>query len=305
MDHNRKGETARQFLSVAVLTALISLGLLIPVLAASGALSAPDRHDSPDSDPDGALAAAASSSGEGSISAFVTVADIADADLDGLLDTIETANGCAVGNADSDGDGLNDGQEVILLGTRCDLADSDGDGFSDAFEMTMPGAVTGASSITLVDADSSYPQPPASPSSTWATDQWTGYFVAITGGPGAGQMRAIVGNSADTLNIDPANPWTTTPNGASVYAIQKVGTDPLDNCAADTTPNNEALDALPPDTNDDQSVNIFDVSAMFDSWLTQVGDAGYDPRFDLNADGSINIFDASELFPVWLSSCTS
>ena len=303
MDHSRKGKTSRQLLSVAVLTALISLGLLIPVLVASGALSAPDRHDSPDSDPDGALAAVVSSSGEGSISAFVTVADSADADVDGLLDAIETANGCAVGNADSDSDGLSDGQEVILLGTRCDLADSDSDGFSDSFEMALTGTGTGASAITLVDADSSYPQPPASSTSTWTTNQWAGFFVTITGGTGAGQVRTIVSNTADTLNIDPAIPWSPAPVAGSTYAIQKVGTDPLTACAADDTFNNEALDASPPDTNDDQSVNNLDLGVMAPVWRTAVGDADFDPRLDLNADGQINNVDAGVMAPFWRTSC--
>ncbi len=306
MDHSRKGKTARQLLSVAALTALISLGLLIPVLAASGALSAPDRHDGSDSDPDGALVAAASSTGEGSITAVVTVADSADADLDGLLDTIETANGCTVGNADSDGDGLSDGPEVILLGTRCDLADSDvggGDGFSDSFERALTGTVSGASAASLVDADSAYPQPPASPTSTWTTNQWAGFFVTITGGTGAGQVRAIISNTADTLNIDPATPWSPTPIAGSTYAIQKVGTDPLSACAADGTLKNEALDATPPDTNDDQSVNILDVGAMAPACRAAVGDANYEPRLDLNADGGINILDVGVMAPFWRTSC--
>ncbi len=230
-----------------------------------------------------------------------------DNDADGLMDHLESASNCTPGNADTDSEGLTDGQEVILLGTSCDVADTDSDGFSDAFEMTMTGTSTGASSTTLVDADSSYPQPPASPNSIWATDQWAGFLVTITAGTGAGQTRLIVSNSADTLNIDSGDPWTTDPT-ASTYAIHKVGTLPLAACAADATANNEDPDALPPDLNDDQSVDILDIidtqAGLFAGWGATLGDASYSARSDLNADQSIDILDVFVMFDSWGERCT-
>jgi len=77
-----------------------------------------------------------------------------------------------------------------------------------------------------------------------------------------------------------------------------LGTNPLDNCSADTIANNEPVDALPPDLNDDRSVNILDVFEMAPVWL------GAGVRQDLNADGSVNILDVFRMFPVWLNSCT-
>lgn len=303
MDHRPTGKTIRRLLSGVVFAAVISVGLAIPVLAASGAFSVPAGRDDPgDADPTGSLTAATST--EGGISAFVTVASAGgDADGDGLLTSLEAPDGCLDSNPDSDSDGLTDGQERVILGTRCDLADSDGDGFSDAFEMRMTGTATGGSATTLVDSTSSYPQPPASPTSTWATNQWPGFFVRIIGGTGAGQTRAIVSNTANTANINPAAPWATTPDATSIYVIQKVGTSPLLNCAADTIADNEDPDASPLDLNDDRSINILDVFALFPVWLSPMTTPGWDPRFDLVADGVINILDLFELFPAWATTC--
>ena len=227
-----------------------------------------------------------------------------DADSDGLLDAIEAGNGCSNTNPDSDGDGLTDGQEVILLGTNCALIDTDGDTFRESLEMTLTGTATGATTTSLSDTASSYPQPPASPNSTWTTNQWAGFFVTITGGTGAGQVRQITGNTATTLNINPALPWTTVPGVTSTYAIHKVQTLPLDGCAADATPDNEAIDASPADLNDDRNVNILDTFKLFPAWLTTFGNPGYNTRMDLNADSTVNVLDVFALFPVWLQTCT-
>ncbi|MFH0920340.1 MAG: T9SS type A sorting domain-containing protein [Fibrobacterota bacterium] len=59
----------------------------------------------------------------------------ADSDFDGLDDATEAAYGATVGNPDSDGDGLWDGQEVTVTGTRPDRTDTDGDGDNDAVEL--------------------------------------------------------------------------------------------------------------------------------------------------------------------------
>ncbi len=66
-----------------------------------------------------------------------------------------------------------------------------------------------------------------------------------------------------------------------------VGTDPLNSCADDTIPDNEADDKWLPDLNDDQAANILDRARMVSQLLSQV----YDRRFDLNADGLLNIQD--------------
>ena len=58
-----------------------------------------------------------------------------DPDFDGLENSSETAAGTDPDNADGDGDGLWDGQEVVLLGTNPKATDTDGDGDNDAVEV--------------------------------------------------------------------------------------------------------------------------------------------------------------------------
>ncbi len=58
-----------------------------------------------------------------------------DGDGDGLTNLEEFANGSNPLLADTDGDGLNDGDEVNIYGTDPTLADTDGDGRSDADEI--------------------------------------------------------------------------------------------------------------------------------------------------------------------------
>jgi len=57
-----------------------------------------------------------------------------DPDYDGLENGSEAAAGTDSLNPDSDGDGLWDGQEVVLLGTNPKNVDTDGDGDNDALE---------------------------------------------------------------------------------------------------------------------------------------------------------------------------
>lgn len=67
-----------------------------------------------------------------------------DTDRDGIIDLFETGTGTYVSPsntgsnpnlADTDGDGLNDGDEVNLYGSNPNIKDSDGDGFEDGFEV--------------------------------------------------------------------------------------------------------------------------------------------------------------------------
>lgn len=51
---------------------------------------------------------------------------------------------------------------------------------------------------------------------TWAPSQWINSQVRIVSGTGAGQIRTITANTADTLTVAT---WTTTPDATSVYQI--------------------------------------------------------------------------------------
>lgn len=53
---------------------------------------------------------------------------------------------------------------------------------------------------------------------TWAVNQWAQSQVRITSGLGAGQVRTIASNTADTLTVSAA--WTTNPDATSVYTLE-------------------------------------------------------------------------------------
>jgi hypothetical protein len=52
---------------------------------------------------------------------------------------------------------------------------------------------------------------------TWATNQWTNYQIRITAGTGAGQIRPIASNTADTITV---SGWNTNPDSTSTYSIE-------------------------------------------------------------------------------------
>lgn len=75
-----------------------------------------------------------------------------------------------------------------------------------AFKQFATGTATSASSTTLVQTGK-----------TWTASSWINSQVRITGGTGAGQIRTITANTADTLTVAT---WTTTPDATSTYAIE-------------------------------------------------------------------------------------
>ncbi|MFI7601334.1 NlpC/P60 family protein [Actinoplanes sp. NPDC049681] len=60
-----------------------------------------------------------------------------DADRDGLSDALERRLGLDPRRADTDGDNLNDAQELVTYGTDARKADTDGDQLNDAFELAQ------------------------------------------------------------------------------------------------------------------------------------------------------------------------
>ena len=82
-----------------------------------------------------------------------------------------------------------------------------------------------------------------------------------------------------------------------------VGTDPLSPCNQTTTVNDEAVDAWPPDFNDDTKVDISDVVLLRSRYGSTSGEGSYDPRFDLNADGKIGISDVVMVRTVYGTAC--
>ena len=52
---------------------------------------------------------------------------------------------------------------------------------------------------------------------TWSVNQWANYQIRIVSGTGAGQIRPIVSNTADTITV---SGWNTNPDSTSTYSIE-------------------------------------------------------------------------------------
>jgi len=64
----------------------------------------------------------------------IKVQSLKDTDSDGLIDSVETQYGTDPSNPDTDGDGLQDGEEITRYQTNPLVADTDGDGLKDGDE---------------------------------------------------------------------------------------------------------------------------------------------------------------------------
>lgn len=126
-----------------------------------------------------------------------------------------------------------------------------------------------------------------------------GLFVRVVGNVSGGGSPTTV--RVQTINVEktyfptiptptptPTPPPTPTPtpcpgdsdcDGWPNLSEIVIGTDPFDDCADTSTPDDEAVDKLPADLNDDQAINILDRARM----VFQLLSLTYDQRFDLNA----------------------
>ncbi|MEX0799744.1 MAG: DUF4114 domain-containing protein [Dehalococcoidia bacterium] len=86
---------------------------------------------------------------------------------------------------------------------------------------------------------------------------------------------------------------------------QYMGTDPFSACNQTTAANDEPLDAWPPDFNDDTKVGVLDLALIRNFHNSVLGDAVYDPRYDLDADGEIDISDIQALRLNYNAECTA
>jgi hypothetical protein len=81
-----------------------------------------------------------------------------------------------------------------------------------AFQGDKTGTADSATATTLTDAGA-------------FTVDYSGGYVAITGGTGAGQMRPVLSSTANTLTLDAGDAWTTTPDNTSQYVAVQAGND--------------------------------------------------------------------------------
>ena len=93
--------------------------------------------------------------------------------------------------------------------------------------------------------------------------------------------------------------------GHTVYRFincmeDSIGTDGLDACADTATANDEAVDAFPPDLNDDQTVSVTDRTLM----ALKINQGTYDERYDFNQDGNVSVTDRTILILYFGNTCT-
>ena len=86
---------------------------------------------------------------------------------------------------------------------------------------------------------------------------------------------------------------------------QYMGTDPFSACNQTTVANDEPLDAWPLDFNDDTKVGVLDLALIRNFHNSVLGDAVYDPRYDLDADGEIDISDIQVLRLNYNAECSA
>jgi hypothetical protein len=97
-------------------------GAGVPVLTAPGPVAPPMPPPPPPPDP-----FAIAQMNQGAV----------DTDVDMLPDHFEIKYGLLPDQADTDGDGITDGYELIVLGTRATMADSDFDQITDDLELAL------------------------------------------------------------------------------------------------------------------------------------------------------------------------
>ena len=119
-------------------------------------------------------------------------------------------------DADSDDDGLTDGQEIDLTGTDPNVADTDGDGTSDADEDPDGDGLTNLEEVTGSENDAFGDEP-------------TDPLVADSDGDGLTDGEETSGSENDGYGNEPTNPNAADTDGDQLTDSQEIdltGTDP-------------------------------------------------------------------------------
>ncbi|MCH9650153.1 MAG: Ig-like domain-containing protein [Deltaproteobacteria bacterium] len=138
-----------------------------------------------------------------------------DPDADGLSTLEEFQRGLDPFDADTDGDGLKDGEEVVIHGTHPLLFDTDGDGLSDGLEIQTGSDPLDGASFNLAAALSSI---------TVAPDVFQIFFNAVLGD--ASRQLVVTGHLIDGTRLDiTAGPYGTTYSSEDL-TVANFGADP-------------------------------------------------------------------------------
>jgi hypothetical protein len=96
----------------------------------------------------------------------------------------------------------------------------------------------------------------------------------------------------------------TCPGGRfSDHVEATIGTDPALRCPVDTFPNNENVDAWPPDLNDNRTANLSDIVLIGPHYNKVFPNAGYNARMDFNTDNRVNLSDVVLFGPYYNKTC--
>jgi hypothetical protein len=104
------------------------------------------------------------------------------------------------------------GSTSVLIWRTHERAGNGGSRTVEAFQGDVSGTPESATATSLTDTGV-------------FTGDFSGGYVAIVGGTGAGQMRPILSNTSDTLTLHGDDAWTTTPDTTSEYVAVRSGDD--------------------------------------------------------------------------------
>lgn len=148
-----------------------------------------------------------------------------DSDQDGLSDQQEMLLGTDPMNPDTDGDGLLDGEEVLIYGTSPVAVDSDGDGVPDGEEVALGSSPADPGSVSPTGA---YPSAPITTTTTITAS--TTLTVTATPAPPSGPVLVITapeGQATVPLRIGPSESYAAVgdapqvPVGATVLIVRR------------------------------------------------------------------------------------
>ncbi|GAG09692.1 unnamed protein product, partial [marine sediment metagenome] len=100
----------------------------------------------------------------------------------------------------------------LLVWRTHERAGNGGSRTVEAFQGDAAGTAESATATSLTDTGE-------------FSGDFSGGYVAIVGGTGAGQMRPVLSSTSDTLTLDAPDAWTTTPDGTSAYVAVMSGDD--------------------------------------------------------------------------------